>query len=246
MRKEHAYKGLWVLWSFLALLAFLLAAAFQQLGGSLASFRHDIIQEKQAQLEQLQAQEQQLLQENEQLKAAQEALWDSFLEEQDDPALLEKLKRLQLWAAAIPVEGAGLSLSINDKAHYDPVQDPSCALVHDLHIRRILQELIQAGAKAIAINGERIVANSAVRCAGSTILINQERITPPYVFQAIGDPEALLAQLEGSEFLKVLVEAPSSLQLHWKKERQLKLPGFDAGKNMARHISQLERWSPND
>jgi len=32
---------------------------------------------------------------------------------------------------------------------------------------------------------------SEIRCAGTTILINQNRITPPFVIKAIGDPKNL-------------------------------------------------------
>ena len=60
---------------------------------------------------------------------------------------------------------------------------------------KLVNELKAAGAEAIAINGQRIVSFSEIRCAGPTISVNNTRISPPYVIQAIGSPESLDSSL---------------------------------------------------
>ena len=55
----------------------------------------------------------------------------------------------------------------------------------------VVNELLAAGAEAVSINGERVVATTAIRCVGPTILVNNVRSSVPFVIKAIGDPLAL-------------------------------------------------------
>lgn len=45
-------------------------------------------------------------------------------------------------------------------------------MVHDVDLREIVNELANAGAQAIEVNGQRIVSSSCVTCAGNVISIN--------------------------------------------------------------------------
>ena len=64
-------------------------------------------------------------------------------------------------------------------------------IIHDDDLLRVINELRAAGAEAIAINGERIVAMSEIRCAGPTLSVNNNRSAPPYEIKAIGNPNNL-------------------------------------------------------
>ena len=64
-------------------------------------------------------------------------------------------------------------------------------LVHDGDIIEMINELKNAGAEAISVNGQRIVSNTAITCDGNVIRINNQKIGAPYVIQAIGYPEYL-------------------------------------------------------
>ena len=48
-----------------------------------------------------------------------------------------------------------------------------------------------AGAEAISVNQERIVAMSEIRCVGPTVMVNGERVTAPFEIKAIGNPSTL-------------------------------------------------------
>ena len=69
-------------------------------------------------------------------------------------------------------------------------------LIHDDDLLRVINELRAAGAEAIAINGERIVAMSEIRCAGPTLSVNNNRSAPPYEIKAIGNPNNLESALK--------------------------------------------------
>ncbi|MDR0405940.1 MAG: DUF881 domain-containing protein, partial [Clostridiales bacterium] len=51
----------------------------------------------------------------------------------------------------------------------------------------LINELCDAGAEAIQLNGERIVATTEIRCAGSTVSVNNNRYAEPFEITAIGD-----------------------------------------------------------
>lgn len=59
-------------------------------------------------------------------------------------------------------------------------------LVHDSDLRTLINELWNAGAEAISINGQRIIATTAVACDGNTIKINGETTGTPFEIKAIG------------------------------------------------------------
>lgn len=104
-----------------------------------------------------------------------------------------ELKRLQIMAGLTKVTGPGIVITLNDSdlpARQGELQE--VFLIHDDDLVRTVNELRAAGAEAIAINGQRVVANTAIRCAGPTILVNTTRIAPPYVIEAIGNKDELL------------------------------------------------------
>jgi uncharacterized protein YlxW (UPF0749 family) len=106
---------------------------------------------------------------------------------------LDKYKEL---AGLSDVEGPGIIVTINDgNTQLQPGADQNAFLVHDEDLLNIVNELRAAGAEAISINDQRLVATSEIRMIGNTIDINSVRFTPPYVVKAIGNPDTLEAAL---------------------------------------------------
>ncbi|MFI3114521.1 MAG: DUF881 domain-containing protein [Clostridia bacterium] len=60
---------------------------------------------------------------------------------------------------------------------------------------RVINELRAAGAEAISINGERILATSEIICAGSTVSVNNRKYSAPYSIKAIGNSSELYGAL---------------------------------------------------
>ena len=54
-----------------------------------------------------------------------------------------------------------------------------------------MNALFVGGAEAVDVNGERVVATTPVRCAGTTVLVNASRLGSPYVIRAVGDAALL-------------------------------------------------------
>jgi uncharacterized protein YlxW (UPF0749 family) len=55
-----------------------------------------------------------------------------------------------------------------------------------------------AGAEAISVNGERLTVLSSFRNVGVGVLVNSRPVSPPYVFDVIGNPDTLAANLLSS------------------------------------------------
>jgi uncharacterized protein YlxW (UPF0749 family) len=69
----------------------------------------------------------------------------------------------------------------------------------------LVNGLWRAGAEAIAVNGIRLTARSALRNSGEAINLDGPPLSPPYVVSAIGDNRTLQANLldnpSGQEFV---------------------------------------------
>lgn len=59
-------------------------------------------------------------------------------------------------------------------------------LVHDSDLKTLINELWNAGAEAISINGQRIISTTAIVCDGNIIKINGETTGTPFEIKAIG------------------------------------------------------------
>lgn len=112
----------------------------------------------------------------------------------------EELKAANLLLGLTEVTGSGVVVTLNDNQNvtsdnigvYDNI---SRYLIHDEDLRTIVNELKNAGAEAISINGQRIVGTTAITCDGNVILINGEKIGAPFQIKAIGFQERFTGAL---------------------------------------------------
>lgn len=90
------------------------------------------------------------------------------------------------------VKGEGITLAIEDSTRQPTEEVPIESLViYSTDLAAVLNELKEAGAEAISINGNRIIANSSIRSVGPSILVNDQKITSPYIIKAIGNAQYL-------------------------------------------------------
>ncbi len=124
-------------------------------------------------------------------------LSDSEMDGDYSKFLTSQLRRAEIMAGFVDVEGPGITITLNDidnrKAGGNLTSSET--LIHDEDIRRVINELCAAGAEAICVNDSRIISTSAVRCVGPTILVNDTKMAPPYVIKAIGKPDQLAAAM---------------------------------------------------
>lgn len=106
--------------------------------------------------------------------------------------LQDELRKTNMAAGLTSVTGPGIIVTLNDNPQaLQPGDDPNAYLVHDSDILSIVNEIKASGAEAISVNDQRIVAMSEIRCAGTTILVNWNKIGPPFVIKATGNQQLL-------------------------------------------------------
>ena len=110
-------------------------------------------------------------------------------------ALKTELEQMEITAGLTDVEGPGVTVILSDSTQTNVTGNEADYLIHDNDILSVINELRSAGAEAISLNGERILATSEVRCTGAVVTVNGRRYAAPYVIFAIGDPDTLYSAL---------------------------------------------------
>ncbi len=136
-------------------------------------------------------------------KEKNEALYKQVMEYKDeiveyqnqvnaDEILIKDLRNAEIVAGMVSVQGPGLEITVSDGDKVNNTNmDENLFVVHQDDVLRVLNELRAAGAEALAVNDQRVLATSEIRCAGNVININNTRVAAPFVIKAIGDPEQL-------------------------------------------------------
>lgn len=107
----------------------------------------------------------------------------------------QELKENNMLLGTTDVVGDGVEVVLQDAAEQNSSIGLSYQLIHYSDIQRVVNELKNAGAEAIEINGQRIVPTSSITCEGNIIKINGERVGSPFVIRAIGSQSLLYGGL---------------------------------------------------
>ena len=92
------------------------------------------------------------------------------------------LSRIRAWAGLTPVTGPGISILITGPIGGDGVED-------------LLNELRNAGAEAIAVDGVRVVTGTVVAGAQGALSVENHAIGDAFEIRAIGSPQILTGTL---------------------------------------------------
>ncbi|MEO3937378.1 DUF881 domain-containing protein [Dermatophilaceae bacterium Soc4.6] len=113
-------------------------------------------------------------------------------------------------AGTQPVHGPALTVSLDD-AHrradtLPKPYGPDDIVVHQQDVQGVVNALWRGGAEAMTIQGQRVVATSAVRCVGNTLILQGRVYSPPYVVAAIGPLDGMRAALGDDPQVQILRE----------------------------------------
>ncbi|MER5363240.1 DUF881 domain-containing protein [Streptomyces sp. NPDC002785] len=139
-----------------------------------------------------------------------------------------------LLAGATPVEGPGVKLAVDDAKDTDqggggPRETSGFAdtgRVRDRDLQRVVNGLWQSGAEAIAINGQRLTALSAIRAAGDAILVDNRPLVPPYTVLAVGNGKQLSTAFQDSadgQYLQALKDT-FDIRMSMSVQEKVNLP----------------------
>lgn len=109
--------------------------------------------------------------------------------------LSNKLEKYNLLLGLSELKGQGVIITLDDGDSSVLKGIPSNYIVHDGDLLEVVNELKNADAEAISINGQRITSRTAIACVGNVIAINEEKIGAPFVIKAIGSTSKLYGAL---------------------------------------------------
>jgi uncharacterized protein YlxW (UPF0749 family) len=151
--------------------------------------------------------------------------------------LSHQLSTLELLAGTVAVTGPGLRVVADDAT--DSRGGANRVTDHDL--QQLVNALWAAGAEAVAIGPQRLTTQSAIRQAGSAVLVNFEPVRPPYVLAAIGDPVALETSFGSSRAAARMRTYTQVYGLHFRYSRTDSLSVPPAPGLTLRHAEPAER-----
>lgn len=110
--------------------------------------------------------------------------------------LREDRKKNMITSGYTKLEGPGISIKMYDNPDSEVIGfDINDDIIHDIDMLNILNDLRVAGAEAISINGQRVMSTSEIKCHGPILRINDKSVGTPFIIEAIGDPQLLMASV---------------------------------------------------
>jgi uncharacterized protein YlxW (UPF0749 family) len=162
--------------------------------------------------------------------------------------LLGQLDDADFAAAAIPVLGPGLTITVTDPGMSEDLSDVSKQrvpgsqqVILDRDLQLVVNSLWVSGAEAISVGGVRIGPNVTIRQAGGGILVDNQPISSPYDILALGPPHTMQEVLERSPGLQRLrlLETSYGVGVSVSATENLTLPaGSVRDVNFAKEIGQ--------
>ncbi|MEU9043241.1 MULTISPECIES: DUF881 domain-containing protein [unclassified Kitasatospora] len=185
----------------------------------------DVIRQRSAQNQQAQSQ----------LADLQARAQDLTEQQGHSPADAAQLDGLRLGAALEPLQGGGLSVTLNDAppnatARIPGVPEPGVndLVIHQQDIQAVVNALWRGGAEGVQVMDQRLISTSAVRCVGNTLLLQGRVYSPPYVVKAVGKTEALRSAVDADPTIRNYLKYVQAYGLGWKLQESgdLTLPGY--------------------
>ncbi len=107
-------------------------------------------------------------------------------------AINRRLVDLRTLTEMTALAGPGVIVELDDSRRpLRPGENPNEVILHNYDVAAVVNDLRAAGAEAIALNGERLVATTGIQSFFHTFRLNSKLITPPLRITAIGDPNLL-------------------------------------------------------
>ena len=132
------------------------------------------------------------------------------------------------------VSGPAITVSLDDATRTDQQHDldagarPDDLVIHQQDVQGVVNALWAGGADAMTIMGQRVIATTAVRCVGNTLLLHGQVFSPPFVVTAIGKERRLRRALDADPSVQIFQQyvAAYGLRYHVSMHDDVTLPAY--------------------
>jgi uncharacterized protein YlxW (UPF0749 family) len=155
-----------------------------------------------------------------------------------------ELQNARIAAGLVALTGTGVVFRLEDAGGIGLPGGSDEGRVTARDIRTLVEELWLAGAEAIAVNNERVVATSAVIDIGGSVLVNSAYLAPPYQVSAIGSVD-LYERLSAARGFAELVRERAQeggIRMSFAELDAVRVPAFAGSVNLT--YSRLVTPSP--
>jgi uncharacterized protein YlxW (UPF0749 family) len=146
-----------------------------------------------------------------------------------------KIEQLSPVAGFTPMVGPGLVITLNDAPQVDlsipenERPDVNDLLIHQEDVQAVVNALWAGGAQGVSLMGKRVIATSAVKCVGNTLLLHGKVYSPPFRIEAVGDVTKLTKSLRDDVNVAILQDYVDLFGLVFEVQRAalIELPPYE-------------------
>lgn len=155
--------------------------------------------------------------------------------QEDTDAQLE-LKENNLLLGLSEMKGEGIIIVLDDNRNTQSDElSVSQYLVHQEDLLQVINELFNAGAEAISVNGHRIVNSTSILCDGNIIRLNGQVITVPITINAIVSKAVYNTLIRPGGYLQLM--ADQGVVVTIDSSDNITIPKYDGVYNYS-HLSR--------
>jgi uncharacterized protein YlxW (UPF0749 family) len=96
-------------------------------------------------------------------------------------------------------------------------------------VQSVVNALWAGGAQGVSLMGKRVIATSAVKCVGNTLLLHGKVYSPPFRIEAVGDVTKLTKSLRDDVNVAILQDYVDLFGLVYEVQREalIELPPYE-------------------
>lgn len=144
-------------------------------------------------------------------------------------AAMKDLERYKMGSGMLDVKGPGVIITVDDPipTEENPGDGYSMIMLRYDLLLSLVNKLKDAGAEAVSINGQRIIAKTEISLAGDNVNINAVPTAPPYTIKAIGDPDTIEGTLTIRFGIIDNMKNHFGLQVSIAKQEEIEIPRYN-------------------
>lgn len=145
-----------------------------------------------------------------------------------------QVKALEDPAGLKPRKGPGVVVTLSD-APDDVIDattgDKNLLVVHQQDIQAVVNAMWHGGARAVVLQGQRVVSTTGIKCEGNSVVIQGVPYPQPYVIEAVGDVGGLTSSISDDSYLQLYREQSDdpNIEVGWDLDikDELTAPAYD-------------------
>ena len=146
----------------------------------------------------------------------------------------QQIAALEDPAGLAPRTGTGVVVTLSDapEAVIDAATgDQNLLVVHQQDIQAVVNAMWKGGARAVVLQGQRMVTTTGIKCEGNSVVIQGVPYPQPYVIEAVGDVGELTSAIADDRYLQIYREQSDdpAIDVGWELgiEDEITAPAYD-------------------